>query len=125
MTGATRVLVGYLLAAAVLVSPRACSALDDQSDDGSARYFMTGNGQRAFADDVMYGTYKIHATEPTAQANCRWQTFVKRGGHWEQESPTKAGKWNHLSDLLHRGSVRVNKPMLVVSQNCPRWEATK
>lgn len=128
MLDSTRALAVYLTVVSLAVAPRACEAVtDDQSDDGSARLFLSGNGQRAFtADDkLFYGTYKVRATEPQAQANCRWQTFTLQHGHWVQESPKAVGTWNHLSDLFHRGHVKINKPMLFVSKGCPKWEARR
>lgn len=128
MHGATKALLTYVtLSVSVLAYATDCGAeaLDNQGDEGSARHFLSGNGSRVFkANDPFFGTYKTRSTDPVTQVNCRWRVFkADKSGHWEQTSPRKVGEWNHLSDLAHRGTVRLKEPLLFVSQKCPRWEA--
>jgi hypothetical protein len=123
MSGATKALIAYgaMCATIVYAADPDCAAMDNQSDEGSSVHLM--NGTAGGAKVVFAGKYKTHATEPVAQANCRWRIFTKQRGHWVQVSPKKAGTWNHLSDLFHRGTAKLAQGQYFDSRGCPKWKA--
>lgn len=142
MLTATKRLVAYLVAVVVLIAPKACAAVDDQSDDGSKIITLAGTGEHVFKPgDPNYGTYKAKATGKTrgsVKAKCRWRVYVpiptpSDPNKVVQTDPKGVNKWHHLNGL-YKGSVKIKavtdpkyirQPRILETENCPKWVMRK
>lgn len=133
----TKLVAGYAtITVAILGLATDCPAtLDDQSDNGSRIIVLGGNGEHIFPPkSPIYGTYNTKAKTDTQKSKCRWRLLVpipNKPGKYFQSSPTKAGEWNHLTKLTHKGSVKIKpvtdpkykgQPRILDTENCAKWE---
>lgn len=140
MLKATKILGIYLATIAVLITPKACSATDNQSDNGSQVTVLSGTGEHVFPPgSPFYGTYKAHASgknRGAVKANCKWKILVpmpNKPNKYFQVSPKAAGQWNHLNSF-GRGSAKITpvtdpkyikQPRVLLTDGCPKWELRK